>query len=1017
MSMKRKGDSSLPQSPSKKSRQVNNHFIQVKLSNSFSHIRIQSPKTINIPKTPSPSKPKFSSSGKSSKTPQSRSRTTRKRAASSDNEHDSSSSESPSVSSISSNEHSIVDTNDERKSSALRRKANVSQLTPTLTPRVHAVVKNFFRRPFRVVKSGLVPEQIPQLVQGPSMKYRCHDQNPKSTRWGKQLAVDEDKIFYESIKMDGQRYQIGDVVMIEPGDDSRKGREENFKSGPAQSKNGLANRFWFIRISYLFQETDTDKFEMRFHGQWMEHGSKTLLQESAHSRGLFLTNSCADQPVNSIFGKCDVRMLSPGELEIEDDEAFDGNEFFCQYLWDSKNASFLDLPRPECIAEDSLFMPDFCFCHSCLQQERLKAQNSVHVSAPDRVSHFGIHYHLHEFVYLRPSSKTDQRVLEIGQIKEIRASQAQNEDTTDVTVELKIQLFLRTDGHSASGSFADERLLHFSDDKLRIVQLGQVDGKCFVEMFPKSTAPGLGTWIKDDDHFYVLNANLFQCSECLEEHKLGLATRDEYLAKHGPLRCLELFSGAGGLGTGLIISRFAKIIGNVEWDIDAAETYKANNPSTKVFVHDINKVLHHLAQSESGKKITPLPSPWGDDLSALEDIDLISGGPPCQAFSLANQYPKEDDDRATLALTMVSFAELYRPRYFLLENVTGMMHYRLLGERHSQGKGIIGGIEHGMIKVITRALLTLGQALLFITGSVQAANYGVPQNRHRLFIWAARQGTTIPKFPIPTHYHPTREYRFFEHADIKLCRATRSLDPEQPHSFAPFKTVTVNDAIEDLPGFDWVNPHHTIHVTEKDRKEAEIRRKKWPCFEAACGNDLPGFLSGEYAHPPLNAYQQLMREGMNELVEEHVTPLFSSQVVECTTSVPMKPQACHRDLPAKLHKKTGAKEDKTVYYGRLDANSCFRTVMTHCGPNHKGAHILHPSQKRSLSVRESARCQGFPDRYTFLRAENLKEDVRRAYKQIGNAVPIPLALALGKSLGEVVVADWDRKERETSVEA
>ncbi|KAJ3997303.1 hypothetical protein F5050DRAFT_1554750, partial [Lentinula boryana] len=63
-------------------------------------------------------------------------------------------------------------------------------------------------------------------------------------------------------------------------------------------------------------------------------------------------------------------------------------------------------------------------------------------------------------------------------------------------------------------------------------------------------------------------------------------------------------------------------------------------------------------------------------------------------------------------------------------------------------------------------------------------------------------------------------------------------------------------------------------------------------------------------------------------------------------------------------------------------------------------------QKRIITAREVSRSQGFPDRYIFLKADDLKDDIRRAYKQIGNAVPVPLALALGQSLSDALIASW-----------
>jgi DNA (cytosine-5)-methyltransferase 1 len=67
-----------------------------------------------------------------------------------------------------------------------------------------------------------------------------------------------------------------------------------------------------------------------FHGQWYSHGSKTILQETAHSRSLFLMNKCEDNPTASIYKKCKVRMLGLEEKETLDDGKTDASEFHCR---------------------------------------------------------------------------------------------------------------------------------------------------------------------------------------------------------------------------------------------------------------------------------------------------------------------------------------------------------------------------------------------------------------------------------------------------------------------------------------------------------------------------------------------------------------------------------------------------------------------------------------------------------------------------------------------------------------
>jgi DNA (cytosine-5)-methyltransferase 1 len=114
------------------------------------------------------------------------------------------------------------------------------------------------------------------------------------------------------------------------------------------------------------------------------------------------------------------------------------------------------------------------------------------------------------------------------------------------------------------------------------------------------------------------------------------------------------------------------------------------------------------------------------------------------------------------------------------------------------------------------------------------------------------------------------------------------------------------------------------------------------------------------------------------------------------------------------------KDAETTYaslYKRLDADHVFATALTTVAPNNKGGTVLHPSQKRILTVRECARAQGFPDHYEFLSANDAPAKiVADQLRQIGNAVPVPLAYALGKSLGQTLFKMWDEKDREGSPE-
>jgi len=90
-------------------------------------------------------------------------------------------------------------------------------------------------------------------------------------------------------------------------------------------------------------------------------------------------------------------------------------------------------------------------------------------------------------------------------------------------------------------------------------------------------------------------------------------------------------------------------------------------------------------------------------------------------------------------------------------------------------------------------------------------------------------------------------------------------------------------------------------------------------------------------------------------------------------------------------------------YGRLDKDKWFQTTVTNVEPSAKQSWVLNPWCKRMVTVRELARSQGFPDHFVFFSAHN---DVKTMHRQIGNAVPLPVAAALGRALREAAFKKW-----------
>ncbi len=187
---------------------------------------------------------------------------------------------------------------------------------------------------------------------------------------------------------------------------------------------------------------------------------------------------------------------------------------------------------------------------------------------------------------------------------------------------------------------------------------------------------------------------------------------------------IELFAGAGGLALGVEKAGF-NTLGLIEFDKDAVDTLKKNRPNWNVINDDIANIsCMDLEKYFSIKK---------------GELDLLSGGAPCQAFSYAGKRLGLEDARGTLFYHYALFLEKLQPKMFLFENVRGLL-------THDHGK-----TYSTMLDIFTRAGYTIDKQVL------NAWNYGVPQKRERLITIGIRNdlvGKTEYRFPKAHSYKP-----------------------------------------------------------------------------------------------------------------------------------------------------------------------------------------------------------------------------------------------------------------------
>lgn len=338
------------------------------------------------------------------------------------------------------------------------------------------------------------------------------------------------------------------------------------------------------------------------------------------------------------------------------------------------------------------------------------------------------------------------------------------------------------------------------------------------------------------------------------------------------------------------------------------------------------------------------PGAWVD-LRAVEDTDphqirlrlslkpgelsVIVGGPPCQGFSINAPARFLDDPRNALFKHYVRFVKEFLPQTILFENVPGLI-------------SLAGG------KVLDQIVMELKNCGYQVSAKILfAAHYGVPQERWRLILLGSRK-LPVPDHPYPTHFAVGRaNFRGGSTMVFRLGSIDRAV-LKSP--------TTVKEALSDLPSLKMGEGGEVI----------------------------------TYTKAPSNDYTRLLRNGDN-VTFNHLAAKLSSQNLARLKYI--APGGSWRDIPFDLLPKgmqRARRSDHTKRYGRLHNDKLAATIMTKCDP-HWGPVFL-PSQDRSLTVREAARLQSFPDKYRFLGPRVAQ------YEQVGNAVPVLMAEAIAEAL-------------------
>ena len=376
---------------------------------------------------------------------------------------------------------------------------------------------------------------------------------------------------------------------------------------------------------------------------------------------------------------------------------------------------------------------------------------------------------------------------------------------------------------------------------------------------------------------------------------------------------ISLFTGAGGLDLGIERSGFITLAA-VEIDKNARETLDSN----RTLYLDPGFELLNDASGIAGQ----------DLLSAVGlrrgQLTLLSGGPPCQAFSTAGNRQSIRDPRGNLIAQYLNFVGEIEPRFFILENVRGILSaalkHRPIASRGPEDPPLSRDEQVGSL--LNRVILPwitdrLGYQVAF--GLINAADYGTPQLRQRVIFVGSRD-----------HEFPEANQQLELH---QLLPPTHSKNPDG--SLKPW--MTLGEALSGLSEFD------AEFLNYSPAREAVLERvpqgKNWRYLRDRFGE--------EYAESVMGG----------------------------------------------AYRSSGG---KVGFWRRLSYEKPCPTLVT--SPLQKATSLCHPVYTRPLSVQEYARVQQFPDNYLFAGPTSSK------YLQIGNAVPVGLATAIGGFVARTINA-------------
>lgn len=467
------------------------------------------------------------------------------------------------------------------------------------------------------------------------------------------------------------------------------------------------------------------------------------------------------------------------------------------------------------------------------------------------------------------------------------------------------------------------------------------------------------------------------------------------------LKVLDLFAGGGGFSTGFMQSK--------EYDLkfEIHRALEINNSACDTLRSHIGyeKVIQGDVTDKNVKS---------EIIDSCKDVDVIIGGPPCQTFSLAGparsgskemREKLKNDPRNTLYKHFFELVSMIKPSYVVFENVEGML------SKIAENPDQLNAKQSQVIELICDELESIGYTTRIESNLtnrfqvVNAADFGVPQQRRRIIIIANRFGIDNPEL-VSNVKVP---------CDVK--KAIGNLPVRLPK-------ISIN-RLEKLKNFDVIlkNYKYCLEVFAESLKqlaeEYYERNEGLLILSQSIETDVKRIKNKKsdkvnHLKKFLERYNQLIKDlGINE--ERSIEKLASHQSREhnfrdiiifiltkegSNSSRFMNPLSPDYDeFLDKLYPYAKNKHKDT--YVKHSWQKPSNTILAHMEKD--GLKFIHPDQPRTFTPYEAQLLQSFPDDYTFYGGRNAQ------YRQIGNAVPPLLGKVIGEAILKVEMARYSKK--------